>query len=245
MKGQFAGVEANTTRRLHQRKTQLPKSNLRSNVCRALLTIGLIGLVGIISPKALWAHGGGTPQLAGDAAGPYRVYAWTSPEPWREGDVHIDVAVAEPAQGADAQPGAEIPVTDAEVHLQVTHVESGTTIEMPADPLVFLNSFYYEADFELPESGVWQVEIHVSTAEGAGSTGFEIEALPPREIDWLFLGGGLGALVATAALWAYWSSSGQPAAPQPPRRGSRRMVAHSQDGDSQLASRTTTQESQE
>ena len=46
--------------------------------------------------SSLLAHGGGTSQLSNAEAGPYRVFAWTTPEPWRAGEVHVTVAVTLP-----------------------------------------------------------------------------------------------------------------------------------------------------
>jgi hypothetical protein len=83
--------------------------------------------------------------------------------------------------------------------------------------LVYLNSFYYEIDFELPEPGMWQVEIQVVDANAGGSAVFPVEALPPREINWLFMGGGIAAIVGAAVLWAIWSRPSPSPAPRKAR----------------------------
>jgi hypothetical protein len=167
-------------------------------------------------PAGLWAHGGGAPQLTGAEAGPYRLYAWTSPDPWRAGDVHIDIAVAQPALQ-----GAEIPVADADVRLRLLGPGNGTQLEMTAEPLEMLNSFYYEADFGLPESGLWQIDIQVATADGQGSAGFSVEALPAREVNWLLVGGGALVFVLATALWTAWSNQGHSAQPRAAQPGAR------------------------
>jgi hypothetical protein len=179
----------------------------------ARIWLAVLGaLCAVCIPTGVWAHGGGAPQLTGEEAGPYRLYAWTSPDPWRAGDVHIDIAVAQPALQ-----GAEVPVTDASVRLRLTGPDNGQPIEMVAQPLEILNSFYYEADFELPAPGLWQVDIQVATPDGEGSAGFTVEALPPRTVNWLLVGGGALVFVAATALWAMWSNPGN--APQSRQTG--------------------------
>ena len=70
--------------------------------------------------SAAVAHGGGTPRLTNAEAGPYRVYAWSEPDPLLAGDVHLSVVLTVPAESRPADPtqrsGTQVeePVTDAE-----------------------------------------------------------------------------------------------------------------------------------
>ena len=104
------------------------------------------------------AHGGGRPQLTNEPVGPYHLFVWTSPEPWRVGEVHTTVAVTRPLGD-----GQEMPVEDAQVVVtyapvdapaearQVTAVEQGGT--QPG---------FYEADTEVNATGDWEIRVAVS-----------------------------------------------------------------------------------
>jgi hypothetical protein len=184
------------------RQTQIPM---------LALIVLLAAWAAALQVKPAQAHGGGVPQLTGAEAGPYRVYAWTSPEPWRAGTVHIDVAVAKPAMST-----GEVPVTDVQVFVRLVGPEGTAPIEKQAVPLALLNSFYYEAEFELPVSGLWQIEIDVTAQEGHGTTGFALEALPPRTVNWTLVGGGITVLFVVVALMAAWSRNATPQQAQKP-----------------------------
>lgn len=107
-----------------------------------------------------------------------------------------------------------MPVIDAHVQVVLNHATSAQTLTLTATPLEFLNSFYYETDFELPEAGVWDIEIQVEGERGTGAAGFSIEALPPRPVNWTLVGGGAFTLVVAIVLWAIWSR--QAVTPSPP-----------------------------
>ena len=64
------------------------------------------------------AHGGGKQQLAGETVGSFRVYVWTSPDPWRVGEAHTTVAVTRLLETQE-----EMPATG--LHVFVTYAHNG------------------------------------------------------------------------------------------------------------------------
>lgn len=176
-------------------------------------------LVCALFPAPLLAHGGGTPQLTSVEAGPYRVYAWTEPEPWRVGEAHLSIAVTKPnPDGTSTQ--VELPVTDADIQVTFTPVtDPSAAIVVQGTHETLLENIYYEADTILPSEGDWIVTIVVQGVEGSGEAGFTLEALPPRTINWSLVGAAGGVLVVLLALMAVWSRAQQSAAPQTARPG--------------------------
>jgi hypothetical protein len=180
-----------------------------------LLYAGL--LLGLLFPGIVRAHGGGTPRLTAKPAGPYSVYAWSEPEPWRVGEAHLSIAVTQPnPDGSSTQ--VELPVTDAAV--QVSFIP----ISDPAAAIVVegtlqnqLDNIYYEADTILPSAGDWRVEIAVQGAEGRGTVDFTLEALPPRTVNWTLVGAAGGVLLLMLIIMGIWSRAQPPAAQAGPR----------------------------
>lgn len=183
----------------------------------------------LLSPAPTRGHGGGTPRLTAAGAGPYRVYAWTEPEPWRVGEVHLSVAVtlpADQAQGDGAQTGAQVetPVTDADITVTFAPAPSqatpGETIRVQAVRQTLLNDYYFEADTSLPSPGLWQVNIEVDGAAGSGSAGFEIEALEARTVNWTLVAAAGAVLLVLVILMGLWSR--RQSTPDPRQRPVRR-----------------------
>jgi hypothetical protein len=193
----------------------------RLKPAHAFVLAGLLAL--LVLPMSVRAHGGGTPQLTNASAGPYRVFVWTEPEPWRAHDAHITVAVTLPPP-ADAQVDESVlsnqleqPVTDAHVTIRLTPgTGGGEPIELVAVNQELLGGAYYEVDTELPVAGTWQVEVDVQGALGTGIVSFATEALPPQRVNWLWLGLGAAALLALAGLFGL--RKGNEATPQPRTR---------------------------
>lgn len=156
------------------------------------------GMVAISSSSTI-AHGGGTPQLTDAEAGPYRIFAWTEPEPWRAGEVHVSVMVTlAPLQGIEEDERAaagrlDEPVNDAEVAVTFVPLDgAGEAETVPAESQALGANISYEVDAELPAAGTWQVAIAARGGEGAGDARFEVEVLPARTINlWLLVGGSL------------------------------------------------------
>ena len=138
------------------------------------------------------AHGGGTPQLSDVAAGPFRLFVWTSPEPWRAGgEAHVTVAVT----SLDAA-GQTIPVEGATVAIHLTPINApGRAIVLDATPVAGAGAGFYEGDTSLSQPGEWDVSVSVSAAAGTGDAGFVYQVQPGSQINWLlWLGGGLAVL---------------------------------------------------
>jgi len=162
---------------------------------RAALMLALLMLW--LTPGAASAHGGGVARLVQVQAGPYELYAWTSPDPVRVGTMHVTVALAEP--------GSDDPVLGAAVEVRVIPVD---TVE-PAETLVAqatnsaaANRITYETDLEVPVEGQWQTVIHFDSPEGSGSAQFDVEVKARSLTNWLLIGGaGLAVLVVGWALW--------------------------------------------
>jgi hypothetical protein len=166
------------------------------------LCFGLLLLMLSLLPTPAKAHGGGAPQLSDVAAGPYRLFVWTQPEPARPGEVHLTVAVTSPQQGATAKE-LETAVTDAHVEVQFAPIEQlAQAFWVTATQPSAATNFNYEADVELAQAGLWQVTVMVKGAEGDGSAYFELQVLPARGVSWPLIVGILAALAVVALfLW--------------------------------------------
>ena len=192
---------------------------MKSRILRRWLLLMAFILSGL--PSTLYAHGGGTPRLTNAPAGPYRVYAWSEPEPWRVGEVHLSLAVTQPNPDANSSQ-VEIPVDEAEILVTFAPVD-GTSepIVVPAVRQAFLGDFYFEADTMLPSEGNWQMTIDVTGDKGSGSTEFNIEALEARTINWTLVASAGGVLVVLLVLIAIWSRAQQSSQSVRPTRPAR------------------------
>lgn len=167
--------------------------------------VGLIGCfitVGLLTAP-LYAHGGGVPRLTDEVAGPYRLFAWTQPDPLRVGDMHLSVGVVKAAANAA---GLDEAVTDAAVMVYLAPT-TGDAAPIAVTALLQeqLGSYYYEADATLPTTGEWRFTIEVSGALGNGSAAFVSEVLAARQINWyLIIVAGL-LLVALLGLIGVWN----------------------------------------
>src|SRR3954465_2530617 len=96
---------------------------LGRRLATTLVSAIFIGMLAALFTAAfeppLYAHGGGTPRLTSAPVGPYRLYAFTDPEPWRVGQTHVSLAVTKPTPD-DNNNQLETPVTD--VAITVTYV---------------------------------------------------------------------------------------------------------------------------
>jgi hypothetical protein len=180
--------------------------------------VSLLGMLWVAFPQPLSAHGGGTPRLTNAEAGPYRVYAWSEPDPWRVGEVHLSLAVTKVNTDTTANAPVELPVKDADVMVTFAPATGdGAPITIQAAPATLLTNNYFEAITNLPSEGEWAMTIAVDGPEGSGTTDFTLEALPQRAINWLWVGG-VGVITLLIAVTAFWSSRQQPAPSSRPKR---------------------------
>jgi hypothetical protein len=167
--------------------------------------LGELAVLLLIAMPALpaAAHGGGTPQLTAAPAGPYRLFAWTTPEPWRVGEAHTTVAVTQP----DVE-GRDTPISGAQVTVVYAATEGASQpIRVTAVEGSGAQVGFYEADAVLPAAGAWQVTILVSGPAGSGEAAFAHSVLPAESgVNWTLVGLGAGALLV-AGIWlaAQWS----------------------------------------
>lgn len=157
------------------------------------------------------AHGGGTPRLSDVEAGPYRLFVWTQPEPWRVGEAHVTVAVTLPTEdAAAAASGEELaqPVVDATVNIEFASPADVGVLQVEASAPTSAGSPTYEADTELAAAGAWQVTVSVMGQDGSGSASFVVDVLPARVVNWPLLIGGAAALVAIVGGMGMWSRRG-------------------------------------
>ncbi|WP_333889520.1 FixH family protein [Caldilinea sp.] len=150
-----------------------------------------------VTPAA--AHGGGTPQVVDAPAGPYRLFAWTTPDPWRAGEVaHITVAVTR----VDAA-GQVFPVADAQVMIRLTsETQPEQTLTLPAQPVSAVATGFYELDHKFPGDGLWRIEVEARGAEGVGVVAFTMAVEPAASAPWLLWAGAtLAAVVIAFGLW--------------------------------------------
>jgi hypothetical protein len=178
---------------------------------RALLLLPLALLLAALLPVfPLLAHGGGKQQLAGEEAGPYRLYAWTSPDPWRVGEAHTSVAVTRLLES-----GEETPATGLQVF--VTYAQTGQNERVAAVEQVGAQAGYYEADAEVSTEGDWQVMVEVLGAEGEGAATFVETVLPAQEFNWWLIGSGV--LVGLLLLGFFGTRGARYKAQGPAQRG--------------------------
>ncbi|MFN8494959.1 MAG: hypothetical protein U0350_45570 [Caldilineaceae bacterium] len=178
------------------------------------LTLGLLTLLVLglpySEPSTVQAHSSGPPKLANAAAGPYRIFAWTQPEPLRVGDAHISVLVT---LAATAQPVDNVQV---KVHFVAQHEPSKDFVVLTA-PQEFLSNRYYEADVQLPSTGLWRAIMNISGPEGEGSVSFDSEVLAAHSLNWWLIGGAgaaLSLLLGLIGIWSRLQAKVQPTATQ-------------------------------
>lgn len=147
-------------------------------------------------PARILAHGGGAPQLTDEPAGPYRVFVWTSPDPWQsDSTAHFTVAVTQ----VDAT-GATLPVTAAQVTLGLTLDDTSTALQLVATPIA-TGAGFYEADGVLPAPGRWQIEVTIDGATGLGIARFSQTAQPGGSTNWLVWGASALLVLLALAGW--------------------------------------------
>ena len=180
-----------------QRRCKTPVAWVLGRLTIGLLTLVLLGLP-YRGPSTVQAHSSGPPKLANAAAGPYRIFVWTQPEPLRAGDAHISILVT---LATTAQP-----VDNVQVKVQfVAQNEPDKNFVIQTAPQEFLSNRYYEADVQLPSTGLWRAIINISGPEGEGSVSFDSEVLPARTLNWWLIGGAGAVFILLLGLFGVWS----------------------------------------
>ena len=155
----------------------------RGSSRKALLAAFWLLVVTLLPAAPLSAHGGGKQQIAGETAGPYRIYVWSSPDPWRAGEAHTTVAVTRLLES-----GEETPATGLQV--SVSYQQEGERQAVAAVEQTGAQAGYYEADNTAAAAGEWVMTVDVTGPEGAGSVRFRESVLPAAQFNWLLVGGG-------------------------------------------------------
>ena len=164
----------------------MPRHGVGASRTRLLLPIVLLVAL-VMVPSTMQAHNGGTPQLTSVLSGPFRLYAWTQPDPMRAGEIHISVGVTDAT--LPTATGLEQPVADAVVTVTLTPVEPpGEPITVATQPWT-LSAVYFEADATLPTAGLWRFTINVTSPAGQGQAEFALEVLAARALNGPLLGG--------------------------------------------------------
>jgi hypothetical protein len=159
---------------------------------------GVLALLGLLAalvllPTSTLAHGGGTPQVTDLAAGPYHLFVWTSPEPWRADELaHVTVAVTRIDDSGETYPVPDAQIT---VHL-IPDAEPAQVLTLHATPVSAVATGFYETDHLLPNGGLWRVEVDVTGADGAASASFTMSAQAASTNNWPVWAGGALALLA-------------------------------------------------
>jgi hypothetical protein len=119
------------------------------------------------APRLAWADGG-TVRLS-EVVGPYRITAFTSPNPFRAGPVDVSVLVQ------DARTGDAVPDAEVTLHLSPRE-EPDDTFDYRATAGTTTNKLFHSAMFELPAAGEWNVAIDVAAATGKAHAIFDVAA---------------------------------------------------------------------
>ena len=64
--------------------------------------------------------------------------------------------------------------------------------------------FFYEADTELSQEGIWEITTNIIGTKGDGNATFNIEVAPPRKINWGIIGSiSIISLILVYMAWSY------------------------------------------
>jgi hypothetical protein len=155
--------------------------------------LGLLCLLGAAVAGPARADHGGTLQLNGDPAGPYRVSVWTQPTPPRPGVLSVTVAVMRPESFR--------PIDDVAVELTAEPLEPGaaaTPVRATKGPESWSG---YMAELPIPRAGSWKVTVRITGREGAGTAAFPLDVPQASSGWWLWIGAGGALVLAAAGAW--------------------------------------------
>ena len=123
----------------------------------------------LLTPRSARADGGAV-QLS-ERTGDYQIAVFTLPTPFRAGPVDISVLVQ------DAATGEYVP--EARVTVRLKARDSETFLDYPATLEKATNKLFHAAEFELPESGWWEMSVVIDGPHGPAVVQFQIHAEPP------------------------------------------------------------------
>ena len=125
------------------------------------------------------ARGDGGTLRHWERQGAYEIAVFSAPNPFVAGPVDISVLVLDSTSGE--------PVPDAKVSVKVAPLgRPGDGVLHPATTTAATNKLLYAAVFELPEPGVWAVEVEIKGVKDNAQVRLKLEAAdgPPH---WLAL----------------------------------------------------------
>lgn len=167
-----------------------------------LLIVVALSLSLVTWAESAWGNGG-APRLTNARAGPYLVSMWSQPDSPRVGELDMSVAVMTLE--------ARDPVLDAKVQLTAEPIErEGTPISAGASRGAGTNKLLYHAGLKPPIEGRWRVTVFVEGPAGSGSASVELEVKPPRAMNSLLTGAGLGL----ALVFLVWLRFRRPSDPK-------------------------------
>jgi hypothetical protein len=159
------------------------------------VTVLFLILYAAVDSPAL-AHTEGKMQLSAEPAGPYKVTAFTSPDPATTGELHVAALVflAEDAS----------PILEAQVTVQLQNLDSGVgPITIPAALGDSENKLLFEAVANIKEPGDYSIVIEIDEENhGHGSASFVLEVISEGGFNWLILAPIIAALLAIA-FWLF------------------------------------------
>jgi hypothetical protein len=109
---------------------------------------------------------GGSVRLSERKDG-YRITVFSAPSPFRAGPVDISVLVQDAVTGQ--------PLPEARVTVHMTRIGQ-PTLEYPATQNLATNKLLHAAQFELPTTGRWELEVQVEGSQGSAVLACEVEA---------------------------------------------------------------------
>jgi len=134
---------------------------------RPIIFFPLIASLVLHLPRLLLADGG-TVRLA-EHRGNYQITVLTSPTPLRAGPIDVSVLVQ--------KAGSNELVLNGQVAIQaIPRNHAGRTISQLATTEVATNKLFRAANFELPDSGWWEMEVSIEGPLGDAHIYFEMEA---------------------------------------------------------------------
>ncbi|MDG2424433.1 MAG: hypothetical protein P8M22_10680 [Phycisphaerales bacterium] len=130
--------------------------------------------------------------------GPWRITVFSEPTPFRAGAVDISVLVQEESDDS--------PVLDATVSLMLEHAEGlADSMLVEATREAATNQLLYSGKFDLPASGMWNIEAAALRGDQLSRVRFEAEAaeaLPPfLELWFWFLLPGIAIILIVMNQW--------------------------------------------